>query len=357
MQQQRQPAVHVPGIALVGEQPRLAHPQPVAIVAVAPSSDTRAGQPIRLIIGVADARLIRVILPNAIPLGIIRISPTDPGAADRFTQGGQFIGCIIEACGDGGRAPVEAVGRLSDLGRPVITPGLAAQRLATPVAVRHVQFHPAFSYEQFIEGMQIAPSGATVVTPGVFLKWNQLASQDPTHAYVLLIEELTRAEVAAVLGEVLTYIEYRDQPFHPAYSQQPTRIAKNLVILATYNPNDRSAINLDDALLRRMRIISCPPSPEQLAELLKPRDLPESVIYRLQEIFTACATQFGPDYVQSMPFGHAIFADIKAEHPDLQRLWHERIVHLLRRPLLPPHPYTECIEAHYPWRTANPHRI
>ena len=51
-----------------------------------------------------------------------------------------------------------------------------------------------------------------------------------------------------------------------------------------------------------------------------------------------------------MPFGHGVFADVRQEKPDLHRLYVERIEHFLRRPLSDPHPFTDVIEAHYPWR-------
>ena len=72
------------------------------------------------------------------------------------------------------------------------------------------------------------------------------------------------------------------------------------------------------------------------------------VIGKLQELFKSCATL--PDYEFLMPFGHGIFAEIRAEVPDLHLLWRERIEHLLRRPLVEPHSFTDKIEALYPWR-------
>ena len=54
-----------------------------------------------------------------------------------------------------------------------------------------------------------------------------------------------------------------------------------------------------------------------------------------------------------MPFGHGIFAGVKTERPDLFDLWRQRIEHLLRRPLIEPHPFIEAIEQLYPWRNEN----
>jgi hypothetical protein len=61
----------------------------------------------------------------------------------------------------------------------------------------------------------------------------------------------------------------------------------------------------------------------------------------------------GGDYKYLMPFGHGIFAGVKNEQPDLHDLWVERIEHMLRRPLLEPHPLFETIRDAYPWRDSS----
>jgi 5-methylcytosine-specific restriction protein B len=198
--------------------------------------------------------------------------------------------------------------------------------------------------------MRIDITGGISVLPGIFLEWNRCALDDPRHRYVLLVEELTRANISAVLGELMTYLEYRARPFISVYSRQPTYIAENLTVLATYNPMDRSALEIDGALLRRMRVIAFPPSPEQLDEMLEGRKLSSNVVSHLKAIFTKCKEKFPKEYDYLMPFGHGIFSDIQQEQPDLHRLWVERIALMLRRPLVPAHPFTDTIEQLYPWR-------
>ena len=121
------------------------------------------------------------------------------------------------------------------------------------------------------------------VKPGVFSQiWNEQASDDENQPYVLLIEELTRANLAAVLGELMTYIEHRTRPFLTVYSRRPVLVAKNITVIATYNPTDRSALEIDLALLRRLRIIDFPPSTDQLAEMLGKNGVPANVIEKLE---------------------------------------------------------------------------
>jgi 5-methylcytosine-specific restriction protein B len=257
---------------------------------------------------------------------------------------------VVEACERYGKRSIIALAGVPGTGKSFAA-SIAAQRLTDePLLVREIQFHQSFSYEEFIEGLRIDESAGVNVVPGAFLEWNERALEDSEHRYVLLIEELTRANLPSVLGELITYIEHRDRPFVTIYSRKPVQIAENLTVLATYNPTDRSAIELDTALIRRLRIIQCPPSIKQLSEMLSGTHLADGVVERLQAIFTTCEERFPDQYQHLMPFGHGIFADIKHEQPDLHRLWVERIQHFLRRPLIEPHPFTNVIEECYPWR-------
>lgn len=257
---------------------------------------------------------------------------------------------VIDACSRHGSSSIIALAGVPGTGKSYIA-SIAAQRFTDePLLVREIQFHQSFSYEEFIEGLRIDGSSGVTEVAGVFLDWNQQALEDPDHKYVLLIEELTRANLPAVLGELMTYLEHRERQFFTVYSRKPMRVAPNLTLLATYNPTDRSAIELDTALIRRLRIIRCPPDVGQLEEMLKGTGLPAQVIAKLQGLFNACKAKFPDQYEHLMPFGHGIFAGVLQERPDLHRLWVERIEHLLRRPLIDPHMFTDVIEANYPWR-------
>jgi 5-methylcytosine-specific restriction protein B len=259
------------------------------------------------------------------------------------------ISSVVEACERHGSRSIIALAGVPGTGKSFVA-SIASQRFCgEPLRVREIQFHQSFSYEEFIEGLRIDDSSGVKAMPGVFLEWNERALDDPSNRYVLLIEEFTRANLAGVLGELMTYIEHRDRPFVSVYSRRPVFVAKNLTLIATYNPTDRTAIELDSALLRRLRVVRFLPSNEQLSEMLA-GTLSSNVISRLQRVFTTCSEKFGSDYEHLMPFGHGVFAEIRGESPDLHLLWRERLTHFLRRPLVEPHPFTDAIEELYPWR-------
>lgn len=256
---------------------------------------------------------------------------------------------VMDACRDYGAISIIALSGVPGTGKSYIA-NIAAQRLASdPLMVREIQFHPSYSYEEFIEGYRATPQGGFAPELGVFLEWNELARGDPSKTYVLLIEELTRANLPSVLGELLTYVEHRQRPFFTMYTRRAVKIATNLIILATYNPRDRSALELDDAIIRRLRIIPFLPDTGQLVEMLSGKGLSAAAIERLCQIFDTCKAEH-KDYQTLMLFGHGMFAGIAAERPHLHRLWVQRIQPMMRRPLFQPHPFADTIARLYPWQ-------
>jgi 5-methylcytosine-specific restriction enzyme B len=264
---------------------------------------------------------------------------------------------VMSTCQKYGKRSIIALSGVPGTGKSFVAK-IAAQRLATgPLMVREIQFHPTYSYEEFIEGYRADPAGGFAISNGAFLDWNYRARNDPDHSYVLLIEELTRANLPSVLGELMTYVEYRDREFYTLYGRTPVKIAEKLQIIATFNPRDRSALEMDDALIRRLRIIDCPPDVGQMNEMLATSKLSPTVKSKLGGIFDKCkqfceAENRPDDYYRLMPFGHGIFADVTDEKPDLHLLWKQRLAHLLTPPGRQSHPFFDVIAKEYPWKNS-----
>jgi 5-methylcytosine-specific restriction endonuclease McrBC GTP-binding regulatory subunit McrB len=229
----------------------------------------------------------------------------------------------------------------------------AAQAIARhPLFLKQIQFHQSYSYEDFIEGLKPNTAGGFAPRSGVFMEWNEAALQDSANTYVLLIEELSRANVSNVLGELMTYIEHRGRTFETPLTRRRMMIAPNLMLVSTMNPLDRSALEIDDALIRRLSIVSCPPSAAQLREMLQKNftgSEGEAVLDQLCNLFTELEKQHPDTFDELMPFGHGIFSGVTSAD-DLVYLWEHRLRHILRRPQTPPHPYFDAIQKLYPWR-------
>ncbi|MGV3723968.1 MAG: McrB family protein [Actinomycetota bacterium] len=259
-----------------------------------------------------------------------------------------------------GRNSIIVLSGVPGTGKTFVAEVAAQRHCGHPLLVKSIQFHQSYAYEDFMEGLRPTPAGGFVPAAGVFLDWNDRAQADQANRYCLLIEEFTRANIASVLGELMTYIEYRNRSFTTPLTRRQVTVADNLVVLATMNPRDRSALEVDDALIRRLRIIDCPPDTGQLAEMLR-GSLPNDgqtqdetqLIAALVRIFEDCEQQHPGTYRELMPFGHGIFAGVEGDQ-DLFFLWHQRIKHLLERPLVTPHPFTETIKPLYLWKAADP---
>lgn len=141
-----------------------------------------------------------------------------------------------------------------------------------PDSIFRVQFHPSYGYEDFVEGYrpnEHTKSGFEIV-PKTFLEAVEKAS-GTTDLVVYIIDEINRGDPSRVFGEVLTYIEqgWRDVRFAVPYSGRQISIPRNLVLLATMNPHDRSITQLDMAMLRRFDHVDIHPSKERVQEFVE----------------------------------------------------------------------------------------
>lgn len=207
--------------------------------------------------------------------------------------------------------------------------------------IHTLQFHAGFSYEEFIGGLTVNEKGNFVREDGILLRVNAAAHKNPEVPHVLLIDEFSRADIANTFGEALTYIEYRDTPFFIPSIRDEVSLAPNLIIMATLNPQDRSVVDMDAALLRRMRQISFPPNTDALMTILRASEMEPSLAQEVGDWFSQLPSD--------APFGHGVFVGVRTEG-ELTQLWEESLHHFLYRGGVPVHPDPESIEAGFRWR-------
>lgn len=143
-----------------------------------------------------------------------------------------------------------------------------------------VTFHQSFAYEEFVEGIKPLPDakGELVydVKPGVFRQICERAEADldPNKRYLLVIDEINRANIAKVFGELITLIEddkrlktNNEVVVALPYSQKRFGVPVNLFILGTMNTADRSIALLDIALRRRFTFLELMPDPSLIGSV------------------------------------------------------------------------------------------
>lgn len=203
--------------------------------------------------------------------------------------------------------------------------------------VLFLQFHPAFGYDDFVEGFRPVEAkdedgeakGVTYkLDPRHFLNFAERAKTNDENKYVLVIDELNRGDVARIFGELLTYLEldYREKEFTLAISGTKTKLPRNLIVLATANPFDRSVTDLDDALLRRFIVIMMEPDKPFLQRYLKDKGVEERVLTRVLRLFDILNESFPAG------FGHTNFLYVRTIE-DLADVWEGRVKLGLQRTL------------------------
>ena len=125
-----------------------------------------------------------------------------------------------------------------------------------------VQFHPAYTYEDFIQGIRPKNREDGMLeyhlVPGRFLKFCQEAGSRQGTC-VLIIDEINRANLARVFGELMYLFEYRGKEIPLASDGNLFSIPENVRIIGTMNTADRSIALVDNALRRRFAFLRLQP--------------------------------------------------------------------------------------------------
>ena len=174
-----------------------------------------------------------------------------------------------------------------------------------------VSFHQAYGYEEFVEGIRphIADNGQMSyrIESGAFLRLCQQAKQDPSHRYAMLIDEINRANVARVFGELMSLIEPTKRAgqtdslsVNLAYSRQPFSVPSNVDIYATMNSQDHSLSPLDMAFRRRFEFIECRPQPQLLGKVMA-----NGIEIDLAKLLTALNERISQNLAKDSQLGHS----------------------------------------------------
>ncbi|QZN84914.1 McrB family protein [Cellulomonas sp. C5510] len=194
--------------------------------------------------------------------------------------------------------------------------------------VKFVQFHASYQYEDFMLGF--TPTETSFKPKeGPFLELAKAAAGHPDDTYVLVIDELSRADVGRVFGEALTYVENtkRELPFTIANGEE-IKVPENLVILATMNPFDRGVDEVDAAFERRFAKMAMDPDRELLEAILESNGMDPDLQRRVMIWFERIN-----NYASSNPaaaVGHAYFSTASDES-SLADIWRYQLKYLVER--------------------------
>ncbi len=223
-------------------------------------------------------------------------------------------------------------------GKTVVGKSISVEIAGTEDRVLPLQFHQSYSYEDFVRGWRPSKSGNLELKDGAFLQFCEYARTDPGNPYVVFIDEINRANVSQVFGEILSLIEAtkRDEKFAVdlAYNSEQGSskfyVPKNIFLVATMNTADRSLALVDFALRRRLSFIDLLPAYEE-REFLDficgnglTRSIAEVISKRMNDLNSVISNDtrnLGPGF----SIGHSYFCGKVPEGTDLNE-WCQNIV-------------------------------
>lgn len=136
--------------------------------------------------------------------------------------------------------------------------------------IERVTFYPSYSYSQFVGCYKPVMNDENIsysFVPGPFLRTYVDAVNNPSKNYLLIIEEINRADAASVFGDVFQLLD-RDKDGNSVYSISASEdikkylkekeissdklsIPSNMYIWATMNSADQGVFPMDTAFKRR----------------------------------------------------------------------------------------------------------
>lgn len=128
--------------------------------------------------------------------------------------------------------------------------------------IKCIQFHPNYTYEDFIIGYRPNEKGVFKPQDGVFLEFCKRALKNGKNDYYFIIDEINRGNLSKIFGEAFTLIDkdYRGQSMNLAGFNQKLRVPENVYIIGLMNTADRSLAMLDIALRRRFKFFTLKPA-------------------------------------------------------------------------------------------------
>lgn len=166
---------------------------------------------------------------------------------------------------------------------------------------------------------------------GSYTPTNNVA--EPLKNYVLIIDEINRANLPSVLGELIYALEYRGEPVKSIYKiaeDSSLVLPPNLFIIGTMNTADRSVGHIDYAIRRRFAFVEVLPSDEVIDQVVTDAVLKQ----KSKSLYSSIASLFTKDKIASdfnakdVQLGHSYF--LAQTEPELKRKLEFEIKPILR---------------------------
>ncbi len=141
--------------------------------------------------------------------------------------------------------------------------------------------------------------------------------------YVMIIDEINRANLPAVLGELIYGLEYRGEDIATMYEykgRSEIKLPPNLYIIGTMNTADRSVGHIDYAIRRRFAFVPVLPSGAVIDEVITDATVRASAkeLYKKVAAFFTAERLMGDFKKEDVQLGHSYFLAQKKEELELK---------------------------------------
>jgi 5-methylcytosine-specific restriction protein B len=203
-----------------------------------------------------------------------------------------------------------------------------------------VQFHPATSYEDFFEGLRPKVTDAGQVTyertsgPLVAIAEKAAKHEDEDRTYVLVIDEINRANLPKVFGELLFLLENRGRSARTLYRpEEPFRLPGNLKLIGTMNTADRSIALIDAAMRRRFHFVPFFPHDGMMKGLLRRWLADGNGRTAVADFLDAVNKELLPLVGEHLLIGPSHFMKADLSEKSLKRIWTYNVFPMLEEQL------------------------
>ncbi|HCT3226699.1 TPA: DUF3578 domain-containing protein [Enterobacter hormaechei] len=200
-----------------------------------------------------------------------------------------------------------------------------------------IQFHQSYSYEDFIQGFRPNMTGFTRKN-GIFYEFCQKAKDDPENNYVFIIDEINRANLSKVLGELMMLIEADKRgpewaiPLTYSEDEKDTFfVPENIFIIGLMNTADRSLAVVDYALRRRFSFVDIAPGfdTEQYRSYMLSKGVSEEIINLIRTSMHKLNLEIGHDknnLGKGYMIGHSFFCPSCNIEKGLDYEWYKETI-------------------------------
>lgn len=211
-----------------------------------------------------------------------------------------------------------------------------------------VQFHPSYTYEDFVRGISVVTEGQQIVYQAknkILGEFAEKALNNPNEKFVLIVDEINRANLTSVLGELIYALEYRylfngsererkkaevdslygvvDEVLNDELNYKLC-LPENLYIIGTMNTADRSVGHIDYAIRRRFAFVDVLPENLKVTQGLVNFD--DVLFNKVSDLFTHITADFD---IKEVQIGHSYFIDQFEKGADMKMRWNYELKPIL----------------------------